>query len=168
MGAHRISTRNTDHWQEKHPQDFRHHRVVLRPFPLLFPIGVQRRNLRCLSRKNRALLFPAKDILDSGQCLLLQRPRCLDVVLGQSETHIGIQSSSVLTGTQRSGENMASHTLARDTQRVFPDSRRTPLRFNLNFSKHPERSLSGFWIPPSISVIVMSLYLCNDIKQMNA
>jgi len=36
MGAHRISTRNTHHGTEKHSEDFRHNRIVLRALPLLF------------------------------------------------------------------------------------------------------------------------------------
>ena len=162
MGAHRISARNTDYRPKKHPQDSRHHRTVLWALPSLFSTCVQRRNLRRVSRTNIAVLFPPKNIPDSGQCLLPQGPRCMDMVLGQSETHRGVQSSSLLPRTQRSGKNMASHTITRHAQQVFPNSRRTSFSPNLNLPKHPEKSVSSYGLPPSLSVNIMSLYLCND------
>lgn len=163
MGTHRISTGNTDYRAEKHSQDFRQHRVVLCTLPLLFSAGVQRRDLHRVSGTSSAVLFSTKSISDPRQCLLPQRQRRLDLVLRQSETYRSIQSSSLLSGTQRHRENMASYTPTRHTQQIFPNSRRTSLIPNFNLSKHSEESISGYGISSSISVNLMSLYLYKDI-----
>ncbi len=46
---------------------------------------------------------------------------------------------------------------------VSMDEKERFVGFNLNFSKHPEKSIPGHGLSPAISVNIRSLYLCNDI-----
>jgi hypothetical protein len=109
------------------------------------------------------MLFSAKNILDSRQCIVSQRPGCVGMVFRSSEIYRSLQSSCVFSRAQCTGKNMASYTHQRHTQPILCDSAWASFHFNFKVSKHSKESIAGPWLSAPLSIIFMSLYLCMSI-----
>lgn len=153
VGTVRGSARDTDYGTEEYPENLWHHRTVLRKIPLSFSGNIQCRNIHHLSGKNFKVLFPTKSLPDTGQCILPQRQGRLDLVFRSSETCRGVQSPCVLSRTQCTGKNMASHSSAWNAQSLFYDPGRTSLSLDFNVSEHSKKSFSGYGVPTTVSIM---------------
>ena len=163
LGTDRVSAGNPDHRAAEHAQDLRNHRTILCQVPLSFPRSVQYRNVHRVSRKNAAMLFPTKGLFDSGQCLVPQRPGCMGMVLRSPEIYGSLQPPQVFSRAQCVGADMASYTYHRHAQPILRDSARATLDANFNIPKHSKEAVAGTWLPATLSIIFMSLYLCKPI-----
>ena len=163
MGEDRFSAGNTDYGAEKHAQNIRHNRAVLCQISLPLSEGLQCRNIHRVSRTNFAMLFPAKSISDSRQCIVPQRQRRVGVVCRPPKIHRSLQPPRVFSPVQCIREDMASHTSSRYTQSILCIPGRASLCLDFNVSEHPEKTVSGYGLSTSVSIIIMSLYLCNVI-----
>jgi len=121
--------------------------------------GLQCRNIHRVSRTNFAMLFPAKSISDSRQCIVPQRQRRVGVVRRPPKIHRSLQPPRVFSPVQCIREDMASHTSSRYTQSILCIPGRASLCIDFNVSEHSEKTASGYGLSTSVSII-MSLYLC--------
>ena len=165
LGTDRLSAGNPDHGTEEHAQDLWNNRTILCQVPLSFPRSVQCRNVHRVSRKNAAMLFSAQSLFDSRQCLIPQRSGRMGMVLGPSKIYGSLQSSCVFSRAQCAGKNMASYTYQRYTQPILCNALRAAFDVNFHVSKHSKESLTGTRISTTLSIILMSLYLCKSIYQ---
>lgn len=163
MGENRFSAGNTDYGTEKYAQNIRYNRTVLCQISLPLSEGLQCRDIHRVSRTNFAMLFPAISISDSRQCIVPQRQRRVGVVCRPPKIHRSLQPPRVFSPVQRIRENMASHTSSRYTQSILCIPGRASRCLNFNVSKHPEKTVSGYGLFASVSIIIMSLYLCKVI-----
>ena len=159
MGDDRFSAGNADYGAEKHAQNIRHNRTILCQISLPLSEGLQCRNIHRVSRTNFAMLFPAKSISDSRQCIVPQRQRRVGVVRRPPKIHRSLQPPRVFSPVQCIREDMASHTSSRYTQSILCIPGRASLCIDFNVSEHSEKTASGYGLSTSVSII-MSLYLC--------
>jgi hypothetical protein len=163
MVTSRFAAGNTINRTTQHTQDLWHHRTVLCSISLPISNSLQCAHVLDLSRTDRTFLFPQKDIFDSGQRSLSQRSRCVAMVCCTSQIYRSIQSSSIFSRIQRARENMAFHPLTWHPQSIFFNPQRALFHVKFDVSEHSDEAIAGYGILASLSINIMSLYLCNAI-----
>lgn len=163
MVTSRFATGNTINWTTKHAQDFWYNRVVLCSISLSISYSLQCYHIFDISRTDCAWLFPQKDIFDSGQCSLSQRSKSLAMVCRTSQIYRGVQSPPIFSRVQRPRKNMASHSPTWYTQSVFSIPERASLHFDFDVSQYSDESITSNGVFTTLSINIMSLYLCNAI-----
>jgi hypothetical protein len=163
MVTSRFSTGNTINRATKYAQDFWYNRVVLCSISLPISNSLQCYYLFDVSRTDCAWLFPQKNIFDSGQCSLSQRSKCLAMVCRTSQIYRGVQSPPIFSRVQRPRKNMASHASTWNTQSVFSNSDRASFHLDFDVPEYSDESITSNGIFATISINIMSLYLCNAI-----
>jgi len=166
MGKDRFSARNTNYGEEKHAQNIWYNRTVLCQISLPLSERLQCQNIYPVPRTNFAMLFPAKSISDSRQCIVPQRQRRVGMVCRPPKILRSLQPPRIFSPTQHIREDMASYTSSRYAQSILCNSGRTSLCLNFNVSEHPEKPISDYGLSTPLSIIIMSLYLCNAIYHL--
>ena len=156
MGKSRMSAGNSQYGTTQYSQNFRNHRIIPRPIPLSFSESFQCTNLYRISRENSAQLLPSENLSYPRQRFLSQRPHRVGLVPQSSTAYRSLQSSSIFSGLQCVGKNLASHASLRHAQQIFQNAIRTQINFNFHLSQHSTQPTTNHGLSSSLSIKLCS------------